>query len=61
MKLFFDPGQSASIGIIGGAGGPTAVYVTSKAIPWATIGLVAAGAAVILGTILAIVCVARKR
>lgn len=60
MNWLFAPREAASIGIIGGADGPTAVYV-SKAIPWATIGLVAAGAAVILGTILAIVCVARKR
>ena len=61
MNWLFAPREAASIGIIGGADGPTAVYVTSKAIPWGTIGLVAAGAAVILGTILAIVCVARKR
>ena len=52
--------RSASIGIIGGADGPTAVYLISK-IPWATIALVAAGVAVVLGVVLAAVCAARKR
>ena len=53
--------HSASIGIIGGADGPTAVFVSSKAVPWATIALVAAGVAVVLGVVLAAVCAARKR
>lgn len=52
--------RSASIGIIGGADGPTAVYLSGK-IPWATIALVAAGIAVVLGVVLAAVCAARKR
>lgn len=52
--------HSASIGIIGGADGPTAVYVSSH-VPWATIALVAAGVAVVLGVVLAAVCAARKR
>ena len=32
-SYFFDPSEAASIGIIGGADGPTAIFVTSKLAP----------------------------
>ncbi len=32
-SFFFDPSEAASIGIIGGADGPTAIFVTSKLAP----------------------------
>lgn len=33
--------DSSSVGIIGGADGPTAIFITKNVFPWAKLGLIA--------------------